>query len=170
MAISVNWGTSVISVPQADLTNLGNSIYELDVDSFRLSLKALEDDPDGMPFPKTHIHNTSTTLSGVTYARTVEILPPYTVEFEDGNYSVSCVNANHNISDRKVVNSVSLIINNSAGGIDSDALTTRITELWKLQGLDSSNPMTVTPSQRTVDDITQNITGDGVTTSTVTRQ
>lgn len=115
MAISVNWITGVIYVPQADLNFLGGSIYQLDVDAFRLILRDLEDDPDGRPWQKTHNHNTEVTLSGVTYARIFEILAPYTVEFENGNYSVSCTNANHNIADRKVVNSVSLIINNSAG-------------------------------------------------------
>lgn len=43
-------------------------------------------------------------------------------------------------------------------------------DLWQLQGLDKDNPMTVTPTQRTAGSITQNITGDGTTTSTVTRQ
>jgi hypothetical protein len=36
-----------------------------------------------MAFPSTHIHNTAVTLSGVTYARTVEIINGYTIDFED---------------------------------------------------------------------------------------
>ena len=49
---------------------------------------------------------------------------------------------------------------------------TQLEELWKLQGLDGSDPMTVTPSARSTQsgDIDLAITGDGVTTSTVTRQ
>ena len=43
-------------------------------------------------------------------------------------------------------------------------------DLWKLMGLDASNPMTVTPTSRIAGDISQVISGDGVTTSTVTRQ
>jgi len=115
MAITVDWSTNVIFVPKADLTLIGGSVYELDVDSFRLELKAIEASEEGLPFLDTHEHNTSVLLSGVTYARIVSILAPYTIEFEDGNYSVSCIGANHNIADVKVVNSVSLIINNSAG-------------------------------------------------------
>lgn len=115
MAISINYATRVIFVPQADLTPLGGSRYELDVDWFRLQLKDLEDDDAGMSAPDTHRHNTTVTLAGVTYARTVEIINGYTVEFENGTYTVNCVGANHNIGDVKVVNSVSLIINNSAG-------------------------------------------------------
>ncbi len=115
MALSIDWATKVITVPQADLTNLGGGIYELDVDAFRLELKDLEDSEVGQAFPDTHNHNTTVTLSGVTYARTLEIINGYTVTFEDGSYTVKCVGANHNISDVKTVNSVSLLIGNSAG-------------------------------------------------------
>jgi hypothetical protein len=44
-----------------------------------------------------------------------------------------------------------------------------VDELHKLQGLDISNPMTVTPTSRTAGTIEQEISGDGMTTSTVTR-
>jgi hypothetical protein len=122
MAISINPLTFVIHVPRADMSLLQASpeIRSLDVDAFRLELKGLEDDPDyGVFLPKTHNHNTEITLAGITYARTVEILDPYTVEFEDGQYTVSCGGANHNLADVKVANQVSLIINNSAGLIVS---------------------------------------------------
>lgn len=112
---SINWLTKVIYVPISYLTNLGGGIYELDVDQFRLDLKDIEDSEDGMTFPRTHVHNTQVTLSGVTYARTVEIINGYTIEFENGSYTVKCTGANHNVADVKVVNSVSLLIGNSAG-------------------------------------------------------
>lgn len=117
MAISINWATRVITVPQADLTSLGGSLYELDVDAFRLALKNIEDSEEGMNFPDTHRHNTAVTLGGVTYARTFEIINGYTVTFEAtaSPYTVKCVGANHNIADVKNVNHVSLIVGNSAG-------------------------------------------------------
>ena len=115
MAVSINWPTKVISIPQSYLTNLGGGGYELDVDELRLDLKDLEDSEEGMAFLSTHNHNTTVTLSGVTYSRTFEVINGYTIEFEDGSYTVSCVGANHNIADVKVVNSVSLLIGNSAG-------------------------------------------------------
>lgn len=117
MAISINWGTQVITIPRADLTHISGSLYELDVDAFRLALKDLEDSEDGMSFPDTHRHNTEVTLSGVTYARTVEIINGYTVTFEDvgSPYTVRCAGANHNIGDVKTINQVSLLIGNSAG-------------------------------------------------------
>ena len=45
-----------------------------------------------------------------------------------------------------------------------------VSEMHKLQGLKSGSPMTVTPTSREVGDISLAITGDGKTTSTVTRQ
>jgi hypothetical protein len=124
MAITVNPLTDVIYVPKADLTLIQASpeVRELDLDWFRLELRDWEDSEEAMPRPKTHNHVTETTLAGLTYARIVEILSPYTVEFEDAQYTVNCVGANHNISDVKVANQVSLIINNAAGLITNAAI------------------------------------------------
>lgn len=118
MAVTVNWSTRVISVPQADLTLVSGVLYELDVDVLRLALKTIEDSDEGINFPDTHRHNTEVTLSGVTYARTFEVVNGYTVSFENTGtpYVVSCVGANHNLGD--VTNfdgGMSLIIGNSAG-------------------------------------------------------
>lgn len=118
MAITVDWGQKIIHVPQADLTPISGLVFELDVDVLRLALKDLEDDEAGAVFPDTHRHNTEVTLSGVTYARTVEIINGYTLSFENTGvpYVVSCVGANHNLGD--VTNfdgSSSLLIGNSAG-------------------------------------------------------
>lgn len=115
MAISINWATGVITIPQADLTFISGNLYELDVDWFRLQLKSLEDDEEGIHFPRTHNHNTEVTLGGVVYARTVEIISPYTITFENGSYRVRFVGANNNISDKTNLNSVSLLVQNSAG-------------------------------------------------------
>jgi hypothetical protein len=43
-------------------------------------------------------------------------------------------------------------------------------ELWQMRGLDSTNPVTVTPTTETVDNITLDVGGDGVTSSTLTRR
>lgn len=115
MAISVDWGTQVILVPQADLTLVSAGVYELDVDTFRLALKDLEDDEAGMPFPRTHNHVAPITVGGVTLARVVEVINGYTVTFEDGQYAVNLVGANNNIADVTNVNQVSIRSQNSAG-------------------------------------------------------
>lgn len=146
MAISITWATKVIYIPQSDLTFLGGSLYELDVNQFRLNLKNLEDDEEGMPFPDTHRHNTEVVLSGITYARIVEIINGYTVEFEDGQYTVSCVGVNHNLADVKVANQVALIVNNAAGLISMAAIEFSSFEGGVHIDVTSSNSGTVFPT------------------------
>jgi hypothetical protein len=118
MAISVDWATKVISVPKADLTliDIGPpEIRGLNLDTFRLTLKDLEDGEIGMPFDDTHSHITQKTLQGDTYARIIEFINGYTIEFEDGQYTVRASGANSNLSDVKVQNQVSIDTRNSGG-------------------------------------------------------
>ena len=115
MAITIDWATKVINIPQDYLTDLGGGVYELDVNTFRLDLRDIEDNEEGIPFQYTHIHNTEVTLGGLTLSRVVEIIAPYTVTFEDGQYAVNLVGANNNIADRTNVNQVSVRSSNSAG-------------------------------------------------------
>ena len=122
MAISINWLTKVISVPRAYLTFVSGIVYELDVEQFRLDLKALEAAEQGIVFLDTHSRNAPSTLSGVTYAQTFEIINNYTVTFEDFgvHYTVKFAGANHNIADVVNYDRVNLIIGNSAGLIEVD--------------------------------------------------
>ena len=115
MAISINWATKVINIPQNYLTDLGGGIYELDVNTFRLDLRDIEDNEDGIPFQYTHVHNTEVTLGGLTLSRVVEIIAPYAITFEDGQYAINLVGAKNNIADKTNVNQVSVRANNSAG-------------------------------------------------------
>jgi hypothetical protein len=122
MPITISWGSRIINIPQSYLTLLSGTRYQLDLDQFRLDLKDLEDSPEGIVFPTTHNHNTQVTLSGVTYARTLEIINGYTVTFQNTGtpYTVDCTGANHNLGD--VTNfdgGMSLIVNNAAGLIVS---------------------------------------------------
>lgn len=115
---SVDWAvTKVITVSRADMPVIQASpeIRQLDVDALRLELKDLEDDVDGRLWPKTHIHNTQIVISGIVYERSLQIIAPYTITLEDGQYSVATIGANHNIADINNKNQVSLIVNNSAG-------------------------------------------------------
>ena len=123
--ISINWGTQVIFVPRDDLTLIQSSpteIRELNLNSFRLALKDLEDSEEGMAFPDTHRHNTEVLLGGLTYARVIEILNGYTITFEDGQYAVNLVGANSNVADNVNVNQVSVRTSNSAGLTSSPAV------------------------------------------------
>lgn len=117
MAITVDWGTKVINVPKADMVLIQASpeIRQLDVNTFRLALKDLEDDAEGMPHLNTHNHSPPVTVAGVPLARVVEIINGYSVTFEDGQYRVILVGANNNILDVANLNQVSIAPTNSAG-------------------------------------------------------
>lgn len=134
MAISVNWETKVITVPQADLTLVGGTLYELDTDVLRLALKDLEDGEEGQPFPDTHRHNTEVTVAGTTFARTIEIINGYSVEFEDGAYSVRLAGSNNNIFDVEngvlVQNQVQVISQNAAGLIVTSSGGVTPAQVW----------------------------------------
>jgi hypothetical protein len=125
MAISIDHNTYVITVPKADLTLVQatpTEIRELDIDWFRLQLKDLEDDPNGMTLPDTHVNYPPTSVGGVTLARVIVLLEPYTVTFEDGQYAVNLTGANSNIGDRVNVNQVSIRSANSAGLVQTSEI------------------------------------------------
>lgn len=140
MAISVDWGTKVIFVPKADTTliNIGPpEIRQLDVDTFRLALKALEDDEEGMAFPDTHQHNAEVVISGITYARFIEFINGYTITFEAGTYGVDLTGANNNIMDVLNMNETQVRSNNSAGlvvAISGETFQTMTLDVLGLSG------------------------------------
>ena len=121
----IDWGTKIIHVFKSDMILTQSTpveVYQLNINDFRLGLKNLEDDPEGMPFPTTHNHVAPISVGGVDLARVIEILEPYTVTFEDGQYAVNLVGANSNIGDRTNVNQVSIRSANSAGLPDIEAI------------------------------------------------
>ena len=116
--ISIDYGTRVIYVPKVDTTLVQSTPFEirqLDIDTFRLTLKDIEESEEGMPFPDTHRHFSPVSVGGVNLAMVVEIINRYTVTFEDGQYAVNLTGANSNIADRVNVNQVSVRSSNSAG-------------------------------------------------------
>lgn len=115
MAITIDWGTKVIAVPQSFLTLISGTSYSLDTNAFHIALKDLEDSEEGIHFPPTHNHNTVVTLGGIQYARIIEMVNGYSITFEDGVYSVSLIGSNNNILDVVNLNQVSIRANNSAG-------------------------------------------------------
>lgn len=169
MALSIDRLTNVIFVPKADMQLIQSTpseIRQLDIDAFRLELKDIEDDPSGIGYTDTHRHVAPISVGGVTLARVVEVLEPYTVTFEDGQYQVNLVGANSNIADRTNLNQVGIRSANSAGLTFSQ----EVSEVWQRMGLDPDNPLTTTTTQITFGGVTIGLTGDGVTTSTATRQ
>lgn len=132
MAISIDYNTYEIYIPQSYLDPLGGDLYELDVEQLRLDLIDWEDNEDGIFMPRTHNHNTESTVAGATYARSIEIISPYTIIFEDTGspYTITCTGANHNISE--VTNfsgsEICLVVNNAAGLIVKEVGTSGLTE------------------------------------------
>ena len=120
-------------VPKADLTLDSGTLYTLDTDTFRGWLKDWEDSEEGMPQLKTHTHNTEYTVAGDTYARSIIILSPYTITFEDGQYSLILTGSNNNIwsvADGILnQNQVQVIPTNAAGLIKSEDLSLVIRKL-----------------------------------------
>lgn len=125
MAISVDPITGEITVPRNEypIIQASPEIRAFDTDDFRLQLKDWEASVDGIPWTDTHIHNTEVTLSGITYGRFIEIIAPYFITMEDGQYTFRLDGSNNNIVDVATANQVRLIANNSAGLTNPDFAT-----------------------------------------------
>jgi hypothetical protein len=133
MAISIDWSNKIIHIPKSDMQLVQSNpveIRQLDLDSFRLILKDLEDSSDGIVFDATHTHVAPINVGGVGLARVVEFINNYTITFEDGQYAVNIVGGNTNLGDVVNVNQVSVRTSNSAGLVNIDEL--------KLQSFDDS--------------------------------
>lgn len=169
MATTIDWPSGVISVPRADMTLIQSSpfeVRELDLDTFRRDLRALEEGEDGRPFPITHDFEDVDTLSGTTFASKVKIRAGYySVTFEDGQYAVNLDGANSNVGDVVNLNQVSVRSFNSAGLVQvatgsglSGAQDTRLTEIHRELNLEDGTPITRTKSGSTITE-----TGGGFT-------
>lgn len=136
MAIDVDWVTGLITIPKLDmpLVQASPEIRSLDVEQLHLDLRTIHASVVGAPYPRTHTHKGESVLSGETYARIVEIIPPYTLEFENDQYAVVTSGANHNILDVKIANQVSLLVQNSAGLIRATAVNTVVETATVLSG------------------------------------
>lgn len=184
MAITIDWPTKTFSVPQSDLTLVSGTLYEMDTEvDFRQEVNAIMASEEGICFEDPIIHFTEYTVAGVTYARAIQLTNGYSLTFTpDAQWSVRFVGSNNNLFDIENgilnQNQVQVIPSNSAGlqivtvgsGLSAEQ-NTMLLELYKLAGLQAGNPMTVTPtSRKTSDDsVDLTISGDGITTSTVTR-
>ncbi len=117
MAISVNYSSSpwLITIPKADLTLISGTKYQLTVDTFWQLLRDYADSEEGIvnPVIYTRIAATASTPS-ITEVNA----DYYSLQFEDGLYSVNIINGNTNIRDVEVKNQVSVATNNTTGFID----------------------------------------------------
>lgn len=138
MAITIDYSDQttpeyVINIPRTDMTLVQSSpteIRELDIDTLRTTLNDLMDDPEGMPYPTNHVHTAPLTVAGITLARVVEILDPYVIQFEDGQYNVNVTGGNSNISDVVVKNQVGVNTANSGGLIEVAVAGVAPEDIW----------------------------------------
>jgi hypothetical protein len=128
MALSLNPATKLISVPQADLTLVSGTLYRLDTDAFRREVNALLASEPYIWMDTAYTHNTEVTVAGTTFARTIEFINGYSIQFENtgSQYTVRLEGSNNNIFD--VENGiltptplVTVISTNSAGLIRNEA-------------------------------------------------
>ena len=137
MAISIDWGTKVITVTQTDtdiLTLVSGTLYEMDTLAFQQELKDLEDSEDGMAFPDTHEQALENTISGVTYVRAINIINGYSLTFSPNSQWTVLMDgaSNNNFHDVGAgilnQNQVQVIPQNSAGNTvtDSSGITPRM--------------------------------------------
>ena len=126
MALTLDPATSVISVPQADLTLITGTLYEMDTDQFRKDVNDLLSSEAYIWKPVAYLHNGEVTVAGTTFARTLEFISPYSIQFTpDSQWSVRLAGSNNNIFDVEngilVQNQVQVIAQNSAGLVGGEA-------------------------------------------------
>ena len=125
MAITIDWATYTINIPRTDLLLLQSTpieVRQLDLTTFHEVLRDIEDDAAGMPQPVTHNYSAPTEISGVILAQVMEVLDPYSITFEDGQYAVNVTGGNSNIADKVNINNVGIRTANSAGLQDLSSL------------------------------------------------
>jgi hypothetical protein len=122
VALTIDYATKVIDVPQADLTFVSGTLYTLDSNQFRKDVMAILDDQTHIWMDDAFQHNTEVTVAGITYARTIEFINGYSVTFENTGsaYTVRIEGSNNNIFDVEngILNPtplVTVISTNSAG-------------------------------------------------------
>jgi hypothetical protein len=182
MAITIDWINKIV--------NSTSSI--LDLPSFKDTIRDLEDDAIGMLYPPVITYK-RIDLGGGAYFHAVDFINGYQLRFPNagsyeivGNLNANIIPVSGVFIERKT--SAAFATSSTGGGGSSQAPTveeirqemdansvklldinTMVEELWKLQGLDPLNPMTVTTNSRTAGDINLDLTGNGETLTVVTR-
>ena len=153
MAITTDWATKTFTVPQADLTLVSGTLYEMNTETdFRQAINAIMAGEDGIVFEDSINHNTEVTFAGVTFARTIEMINGYSLTFSpNSQWTVRLAASNNNLFDVENgilnQNQVQVIGQNSAGlqivstgsGL-SGAQDTKLTEIHnEVRDIESSN-------------------------------
>lgn len=131
MAISIDHSTLVITVQQSDCVLVAGTFYRLPTETvFRPAVNSLLSAESGMPLPNAISHNTEVTVAGVTYARFIELINGYSIQFTPNTaWSVELTESNNNLHDIAsgvlVQNQVQVITTNAAGLVVSGSGVTQ---------------------------------------------
>lgn len=184
MALTIDPALQRVTIPQSDLTFVSGTLYTFDTEAYMRALNALLDDEDYIWMPDAFVHNTEATILGTTYARQILNANGWSLTFENVPMTVQYTGSNNDLFDSENgilinVSNVNVIGNNSAGLVVtgsglSTPQATKLDEIHRDMGLDSSNPVTITENtadtsyDQTSTSITKEIRTTG-TTKTVTR-
>lgn len=127
MAIQIDWPSKSVTVDQSDCTLVSGTFYTIDTDIIWLAIIALEDDPEGMPWPHVLNNAPPVTIAGTTLARSLAMVNGYTIEFlPDSQWTVQLEASNNNfwsVGDGILVqNQVQVIPTNAAGLVHGIAM------------------------------------------------
>lgn len=120
MALNIDLNTFTFMMDQSDFTLISGTLYSADTYSMWLALKAWEASEEGIVYPDAQKHGSEVTVAGTTFARTIELLPPYNGTFApDSQWTVRLEGSNNNFFDVENgilnQNQVQVISTNSAG-------------------------------------------------------
>lgn len=130
MALSLDPATRRITIPQADLTFVSGTLYSLDTNQFRKNVMDLLASEAYIWLPDAYSHNGEVSVAGTTYARTLEFINGFNIQFQDtgSQYSVRLEGSNNNIFDVEngilVPTSLVTVISGNAAGLILNAAST----------------------------------------------
>jgi len=137
MALSLDPATKLITIPQADLTFVSGTLYELDTDQFRKNVMDLLASESYIWMPDAYQHNSEVAVAGTTFARTLEFINGFSIQFEDtaSQYSVRLIGSNNNLFDVEngvltPTDKVTVIPTNSAGLISVSSAVEIANQVW----------------------------------------
>jgi len=178
MAISIDPATLVISVPQADLTLIGGTLWSLDSNQFRKDVNTLQAAEPAIWQKPAFQHNTEVTFAGTTFARSIEFINGFSITFEDTGsaYTIRIDGSNNNIHDidAGILNPTALttvVSTNSAGLIVTGgsaltaAETLKLTQIHNDRGLNLTTDKVIT--ENTLDTDYTEVNADGVTKTVI---
>ena len=122
MSLNCHWPTKVITVPKSDLTLVSGTKYSLTVLYWFQLLRELNGTVEGVAetIGAPIYNNTSPTPAT---PRIIDVINGYTIQFEDGLYSVDIIEGNTNLRDVEIKNSVSVGTNNTTGFVSGDDIS-----------------------------------------------